>query len=67
MDVTTLLQKGIKVKNIGFDLEKLSFWQRVFAQSRVNGAVYDGDELPGYKWNWPKNTYLQRRLRRNEH
>jgi hypothetical protein len=42
---------------------KPSFWQLVFAQSKVNGAPYTGEELPGRNWNWPKDTYLQRRLR----
>jgi len=43
--------------------EKPSFWQLVFSQSKVNGALYMGEKLPGRNWNWPKNTYLQRRLR----
>lgn len=41
---------------------KLTYWQRVFIQSKVNGASYDGESLPGQVWSWPKNTYLQRRL-----
>jgi hypothetical protein len=45
-----------------FDMQKRSFWQRVFLQSRVNGALYFGEQLPGTRWDWPKNTYLQRRL-----
>jgi len=45
-------------------LEKNSPWQIIFMQSKVNGALYRGEELPGYAWNWPKDTYLQRRLRR---
>jgi hypothetical protein len=40
----------------------LTYWQRVFVQSKVNGASYDGEELPGQVWSWPKNTYFQRRL-----
>jgi len=43
--------------------ERLSFWQLVFLQSTINGAPYHGGELRRYKWEWPKNTYLQRRLR----
>ena len=43
--------------------EKPSFWQLVFAQSKVNGAQYQGEHLPGYNWEWPKDTFLQRRLR----
>jgi hypothetical protein len=45
------------------ELEKPSFWQLVFAQSKVNGAHYIGDHLPGSNWDWPKDTFLQRRLR----
>ena len=41
---------------------KLSYWQWVFLQSKVNGASYYGDALPRQRWSWPKNTYLQRRL-----
>ena len=41
---------------------KPSYWQLVFLQSKVNGAAYFGEELPGRNWNWPKDTYLQRRL-----
>jgi hypothetical protein len=42
---------------------KLTYWQWVFLQSKVNGASYDGEALPGQVWSWPKNTYFQRRLR----
>ena len=45
------------------DLAKLSFWQLVFLQSKVNGASYGGEQLPRQNWNWPKDTYLQERLR----
>jgi hypothetical protein len=49
------------------DLERPSFWQLVFAQSKVNGARYFEDELPSQNWNWPKETYLQRRIRDTRH
>jgi hypothetical protein len=39
-----------------------NFWQLVFNQSRVNGAEYFGDRLPNNSWDWPKNTFLQKRL-----
>jgi hypothetical protein len=45
------------------ELGKPSFWQLVFAQSKANGGLYMGEELPGRNWHWPKDTYLQRRLR----
>ena len=44
------------------ETEKPSYWQLVFLQSKVNGAAYSGEELPGRNWDWPKDTYLQRRL-----
>jgi hypothetical protein len=67
MNVTMLLQKGVQMRSIKLYSEKPSFWQLVFSQSKANGADYYGEELPGYTWNWPKNTYLQRRLRRKGH
>ena len=41
---------------------KPSYWQLVFSQSKANGAPYHGELLPGRNWDWPKDTYLQRRL-----
>lgn len=41
----------------------LSPWQLVFQQSRVNNGAYDGDRLPTHNWDWPQDTWLQRRLR----
>ncbi len=38
-------------------------WQIIFQQSKVNGAMYFGDSLPHHPWKWPKNTWLQKRLR----
>lgn len=46
------------------ELGKPSFWQLVFLQSKLNGARYTGEELPARTWEWPKDTYLQRRLQR---
>jgi hypothetical protein len=45
-----------------YRLGKDSPWQRIFLQSKVNGASYGGEELLPFNWNWPKNTYLQDRL-----
>lgn len=42
---------------------KLSFWQLIFLQSKANGASYHGDTLRRHNWEWPQETYLQRRLR----
>jgi hypothetical protein len=41
--------------------EQMSFWQLVFSQSKANGAEYTGETLPVSSWNWPMDTYLQRR------
>jgi hypothetical protein len=41
---------------------KMSQWQLIFLQSKVNGAAYRGEKLPQYKWGWPKDTWLQNRL-----
>jgi hypothetical protein len=38
-------------------------WRRIFLRSAVNGATYRGEQLPRRYWDWPKNTYLQRRLK----
>jgi hypothetical protein len=43
-------------------LKKTSYWQLIFLQSKVNGAPYKGEALPGQSWNWPRDTYFQRRL-----
>ena len=54
------------MKTIEKTLERPSFWQLVFSQSKVNGAPYSGEQLPGRNWNWPKDTYLQRRLQESK-
>ena len=48
-------EKKIKVRS-------LTEIQRVFLNSRVNGAKYDEDELPVTPRHWPRRTFLQRRL-----
>jgi hypothetical protein len=53
------------MKAINVNLYKPSYWQVIFLQSKANGATYNGEALPPRSWDWPKNTYLQRRLRRN--
>lgn len=34
----------------------------IFDLAKVNGALYVGDRLPMQPWEWPKNTWLSRRL-----
>jgi|SRR5215470_10051224 len=55
-------EKEKSMKGQVYSLEKSTSWQRIFMQSKVNGAAYQGEQLSGFNWNWPKNTYLQRRL-----
>ena len=50
------------MKTLEKTLERPSFWQMVFSHSKVNGAPYNGEQLPGRIWDWPKDTYLQKRL-----
>ena len=42
------------MKQETIETEKPSFWQMVFLQSKVNGATYNGEELHGRNWEWPK-------------
>jgi len=51
------------MENHNIDIERPSFWQQIFLQSKVNGAPYHGDLLTGQHWNWPKDSYLKRQLR----
>ena len=41
----------------------MSYWQLIFLQSKVNRGAYDGDRLPRQNWDWPRQTWLQERLR----
>jgi hypothetical protein len=38
-------------------------WQSVFELSRASGATYGDDIPPHTNWNWPKETWLQRKRR----
>ena len=51
-----------KMKSAEGEMARPSYWQLIFLQSKVNGANYNGEELPGRNWDWPKDTFLQRRL-----
>jgi hypothetical protein len=51
------------MKTLVTSIEKPTFWQQIFLQSKVNGAPYYGELLPGQDWNWPKDSYLKRRLK----
>jgi hypothetical protein len=41
----------------------MSYWESVFLQSKVNRGAYDGDRLPPQNWDWPRETWFQKRLR----
>jgi hypothetical protein len=58
----TAREEKNSVKTKESQLGKRSCWQFIFLQSRVNGAPYNGEALPGQSWDWPKDTYFQRRL-----
>jgi hypothetical protein len=54
-------KRSMRVKKIGVD-EPYTEIQRVFLNSRVNGARYEGEYLPEHRRDWPRKTFLQRRL-----
>jgi hypothetical protein len=41
---------------------KLSDWQLIFLQSRANGCFCNVENLPHVNWQWPQNTWFQKRL-----
>ena len=55
---------GTEMNQTESENTKTSYWQLIFSQSKVNGATYNGEQLPGRNWDWPKDTYFQRRLQR---
>jgi hypothetical protein len=66
LDIRGLMKpkrQGVKMKTVECEYEKPSFWQLVFSQSKANGAPYGGEQLHGQLWDWPTDTFLQRRLR----
>jgi hypothetical protein len=38
-------------------------WQLIFLQSKVNNGTYNGELLPAQNWDWPQETWFQKRLR----
>jgi len=56
------MEGKIPMKTKEYRLEKASSWQSIFLQSKANGAAYNGEQLAGFNWEWPKDTFLQRRL-----
>ena len=44
--------------------DRLSYWQLIFLQSKVNGGFQRREDLPQGNWEWPKSTCFQERLSR---
>jgi len=57
--VTGLVKGFVTTEHVHED--KLSYWQLVFLQSKVNGCLYHGEDLPQINWEWPKDTWFQER------
>jgi hypothetical protein len=60
--VKTKTAGGKKMKAIEYPTGRPTYWQLIFLQSKVNGARYKGEDLARQHWDWPKDTYFQRRL-----
>jgi hypothetical protein len=41
----------------------MNTWELIFLQSKVNNGAYYGDLFPVQNWDWPEETWFQRRLR----
>ena len=41
----------------------MTSWELIFLHSKVNDGFYDEARLPDLKWAWPRETWLQERLR----
>jgi len=41
----------------------MNSWEWIFRQSKVNDGGYDGERLTVQNWDWPRDTWLQKRLR----
>lgn len=54
--------KRLLTRHEGPHNEKLSNWQMILLQSKVNGCWYRGEDMPQTNWDWPKNTWFQERL-----
>jgi hypothetical protein len=46
----------------GREKDKLSYWQLIFSQSKVNGCIYSGESLPHAQWQWPRDTWFQEQM-----
>jgi hypothetical protein len=55
-------QGGTTMQETKPQLKRPSYRQLIFLQSKVNNGRYNGEALPSQSWDWPKDTYFQRRL-----
>jgi hypothetical protein len=44
------------------EIDNYTYWQRIYLMSKIISHTYHGDKLPTYKWDWPKNGFLTRRM-----
>lgn len=44
------------------EIDDSSPMQRIFRMAHCNTRMYRGEELPTYRWDWPKNGFLTRRM-----
>jgi hypothetical protein len=51
-----------KTRVYGDEEDKISYWQLIFLQSKANGCAYRTKDLPHMKWQWPRDTWFQKRL-----
>ena len=61
--VAALMKELVMGAHVNADQEdKMSYWKLIFLQSKSNGCLYGGEELPPTNWQWPKDTWFQERL-----
>jgi hypothetical protein len=51
-----------RTRSHGDEEDKISYWQRIFLQSKANGCSYRDEDLPNMKWQWPRDTWFQEKL-----
>jgi hypothetical protein len=64
LSVVAALVKEVftRTRVYGDEEDKISYWQLIFLQSKVNGCSYRDEDLPHMKWQWPRDTWFQEQL-----
>jgi hypothetical protein len=64
LSVVAALVKEVftRTRVYGDEEDKISYWQLIFLQSKVNGCSYRDENLPHMKWQWPRDTWFQEQL-----